>query len=627
MDELKNVFSEGSESSEKNLDDYHHSKNGNTSNSDFNGDIDFLSYESDDDDRDEEEDESVGIDPLSSLKEKHDSLWELDKKKLDDYEEISEDEIRKKLNNERTVKKPFEKGTMILIFVGVVTGLGIILGYGSLQAIMRGKSFKMDEDKGKDAKQVLTPPPKDEKQKKIDELQALIALGNQGGQKPVKTSPVGTNPNQEPKEFSGIGDRKPEQIGQETSGTNSSSTLPASPPPPPPAPQSTNIRGSTPARANGRSERVYLDQTVPPESDNILQKQTEYLRMREIAQKIGSFGAEQTGNYAPGFVEQRGGYFIPSSPAPENTPGRVESSSPVQGQGYSFPNQEPSMIPPTNPPVPPVPPVNQPPVANSPSVWQTQSGSQNQFGARNSSANSSAINEFQEAEQRFLNRIPNTSVTEPKRLENSILPGRKFSGRLMSPIFALENWRDDTRYPIILEEDIVNNGMVIIPQGTIIMAELKMVLPGGVFVIRGVSFIINNREVALPPDALNIIGRNRPLIGNVVNAKQFQAFRNNILLFLLGGAQSAATLANRPTTTSSSNNFYSGGIGGFSNNVTTQTPPPDYTAAAIQGGIEKVFPRIEAELRRRSASDQSVPLYQVNAGTEVDIYIVKEISF
>jgi len=514
------------------------------------------------------------VDPNEERLKRHNEIWGVDTdESFLDSPPVKEQEVEEK----KTVKKPFQKGSHLLLFVLAVTGIVLLFGYNIFRVFIgSGVEPKKEE------RQDLLPreSEQDEKQQRIDELQAQVAIEAQE-RRGLPSSPT-PQPQERGGDISGL-------LAPDTP-TRPSSSEPMVVPVPPSPPNSPAASPKSPEP----SRSVAVVREVPPPPPVVQpevarsavptqeERQRAYLAERQIAERLGSFG----GNFSSPVPAEppRDGYFISSS---------------------SSGSQESAMV--MSPSQPIMPPSQQPAAPTSPVLSQ----------------------ELQEAERQFLSRIPVQQVEVNTTPVSQILPGVMVPGRLMSPVFGLEKWKDEEmRYPIQIEDDVLDStGAVKIPRGSILMGVVKSVESGGVFMIQGSSVIVNGQEVALPGGTVVVHGKNRPLMGNLVSTRQFQAMRDNVLLFLLGGAQAAAALANRPTTTSFSSSGFSGGIGSFSNSSVTQTPPPDYAAAALQGGIERLFPRIEAEINRRSVREGDAKVYQINNGTAVDLYFVRAFSF
>jgi len=518
------------------------------------------------------------VDPNEERLKRHNEMWGVDEDDDEgvlDSPRIKEQEVEEK----RTVKKPFQKGSTLLLFVLVGTGIVLLFGY-SLFRVFIGGGVEPKKEGSQGSDLLPRESEQDEKQRQIDELQAQLAIEAQERRGlPSRTTP------------------QPQERGGDMAGllAPDTPTLPrSSEPMVAPVPSSPPNSPAASPKIPAPSRSVPVVREVPPPPPVVQpevarsavptqeERQRAYLAERQIAERLGSFGGNVS---SPAPAEPpRNGYFIPSSS------GSQESAMVMS------PSQQPIMPPSQQPAAPPSPVLSQ---------------------------------ELQEAERQFLSRIPVQQVEVNTTPVSQILPGVMVPGRLMAPVFGLEKWKDEEmRYPIQIEEDVLDStGAVKIPRGSILMGVVKSVESGGVFMMQGSSLVVNGQEVTVPGGTVVVHGKNRPLMGNLVNTRQFQAIRDNVLLFLLGGAQAAAALANRPTTTSFSSSGVSGGIGSFSNSSVTQTPPPDYAAAALQGGIERLFPRLEAEINRRSVREGDAKIYQINNGAAVDLYFVRAFSF
>jgi len=515
----------------------------------------------------------ITVDPNEERLKRHNEMWGVDTDEgFLDSPPVKEQEVEEK----RTVKKPFQKGSNLLLFVLIVTGVVLLFGYNIFRMFI-GSGVEPKKEERSELLQRESEP--DEKQQRIDELQAQIAIEAQE-RRGLPSRPI-PQPQEQRGDIAGL-------LAPDTP-IRPSSSEPIVVPVPPSPPNGPAASPKSPAPS--RSVPVVMEVPPPPPAvvvqpevarpavSTLEERQRAYLAERQIAERLGSFG----GNF--------------SSPAPADPP----------RNGYFIPSgsQESAMV--MSPPQPMMPPSQQAVSPTTPVLSQ----------------------ELQEAERQFLSRIPVHQVEVNTTPVSQILPGVIVPGRLLSPVFGLERWKDEEmRYPIQIEEDVLDStGAVKIPRGSILMSVIKSVESGGLFMMQGSSLVVNGQEVPVPGGTVVVHGKNRPLMGNLVSTKQFQAIRDNVLLFLLGGAQAAAALANRPTTTSFSSSGFSGGIGSFSNSTVTQTPPPDYAAAALQGGMERLLPRIEAEINRRSVREGDAKIYQINNGTAVDLYFVRAFSF
>ena len=531
-----------------------------------------------------EDEASNEVNNLDDLKKRHDSIFTID----GDTELSAEEEnkvesiIRQELQENRTVKKPFEKGTNILVFIGIATGLSIVLGYSILSSFVR--TGDKPKEKKEENTELLTKE-KNPLQERIDQLEAERAIRDQnnrsrksGGALPSDTttsngsdlgsllSPGTANqPTEENPASRKAQDEK--NTAEEVTGKQADKKPAVAPqkvetvPPPPP-----------------------VVVPPPPQSAPVadpMKIQLDYLALRQTIRQFGSFGMPNSGTRSPAIQ------WNENSPSPPpSASGNVSRTSGTQSPSRS---------------------------------GGTESNEQ--------------MRELQEAERQFLARLPvqkqelsSSPVPSSPSSVSQILPSTRIPGRIMSPIFGVENYKDESRYPILVEEDIVDvNGEVRIPRHAMIMVVVNS-MQSGLFLLKPVSVVLNDKEVPLPEGSIDIRGRNRPLLGNVVSGNQLKAIRDTILLFLLGGGQSAAELANRPRTTSSSSSAVSGALSSVTNSSVTTTPEPDYGAAALSGGLNKVIPRLESEIKRKDPRENDLRVYQLNSGTNVDIYIMRSLN-
>ena len=517
-----------------------------------------------------EEDEDTGDEKLK-LKRKHNKLIYGDEEDVDDLEEAvvqEEHRIKEELKENQTKRKPHERGVSQLLFVSAITLIVVLIVVSIFKSLIGSAKINQEEKKEEETNHLS--PSRDKKQEEIDRLQAMNILANKKrAEENRREKALGTLLN--PVSRTGTKENPapaPESKNEESGSAESTPEAKPSPAPspalPPPPPQ---VVVPPPPEA-----------ILTPQTSQVQQLQIDYNELRRSAANFGSYGIEssRSGNN-------------PNTPVPP-----VAST-----QGWTA----------VEPEVP----------ASAPRM---QTGPQQVVAPPPRQNNGVSL---VEAEQGFLSRLP-VSRPEPVVVAQTvqIFAGQRVPAVSQSPVYALENFKDDTRYPFLLDGDIMDsNGNTAIPRGTIVMAELTSV-QGNIFIMKPVSVILNGREIPIPPGSMDIRGRNQPLIARQVTQGQFKNLRDNALLFLLGGVQSAAELANRATTSTTSS---SSGFGGFSTTTTTTTPPPDYGAAAISGALQKVLPKIEAEINnRRNVQQGEAKIYQLNEGTSVNIYVVKGFS-
>ncbi|MEM1685029.1 MAG: hypothetical protein QXD60_04665 [Nanopusillaceae archaeon] len=178
----------------------------------------------------------------------------------------------------------------------------------------------------------------------------------------------------------------------------------------------------------------------------------------------------------------------------------------------------------------------------------------------------------------------------------------------------MEGWKDDSRYAVVLEEALRDTqGNEVVPSGSLVMVEVQQ-MQGGAFFLRPVSIVVaGQREIPVPAGAMAVRGTNGVLLGRSVGRNRL---RETLGVVGLGALESAAALANRPQSVSQ---VVSSGW----TQQTTTFNRPDYWAAAAEGGLRRVLPRLEQELQRGSTTE----IYQLDAGRPVDVYVVQTLVF
>ena len=126
---------------------------------------------------------------LEELRKRHKYVSNLEDSGSDSDDDDLEDEpseqeaggvgykVRKELEENKTVKKPFEKGINIAIFIAVLTGVGLLLGYSIIRAFMGSGIEQKAENENKE--KLLGSPGNNPLQEQIDDLQAERAIRQQ----------------------------------------------------------------------------------------------------------------------------------------------------------------------------------------------------------------------------------------------------------------------------------------------------------------------------------------------------------------------------------------------------------------------------------------------------------------
>lgn len=217
----------------------------------------------------------------------------------------------------------------------------------------------------------------------------------------------------------------------------------------------------------------------------------------------------------------------------------------------------------------------------------------------------------------------------------TLLRGTRAKGTLITP-FSWSATRSGPNsksrsgsdlYMVQLDQPLLAaNGKVALPAGTQLVVEPESVSDAGYVSMKAVSAIVqsNNQQVEqpLPDTAIRVRGGNgKALVATNQNAvRRKQGF--NVGQALLSGVGKAAELINRPDSQTS---FSSGGS--FSS--ITQNDSPNLLAGVLQGSTSAITEQVS----RASQNDQSdinqssAPLWTLNAGHAVQVFVNQNISF
>jgi hypothetical protein len=169
-----------------------------------------------------------------------------------------------------------------------------------------------------------------------------------------------------------------------------------------------------------------------------------------------------------------------------------------------------------------------------------------------------------------------------------------------------------------------SKGTVIIPQGTLVLAALRPVVPdAGLAELDAIGVILDGKEYALPPGAIVI----RDTSGQPLQGKEMRNgrhIRNTILGMLSSGISATAGLANRPRSTNASQ-FSS--FGGGSSTTTTVQPPPNYLGAAAEGAFGRMAQDLQNSARQNQQEiSQGSRVYSLARGKKLQLFINQSVA-
>jgi hypothetical protein len=207
---------------------------------------------------------------------------------------------------------------------------------------------------------------------------------------------------------------------------------------------------------------------------------------------------------------------------------------------------------------------------------------------------------------------------EEEVASTKVLLGQKVKGSLQTPIvWAINN--PQTRTLIRLDEAIQSESEDVIPEGTLLIFTVRGVDGSGIVQGAITGFIKNNQIIQLPEDSFILFARDAmPLVAKNSNSRQQGSQIGRILTRAgLGALGKTGELLNRPSSissfTSSQGNFQSITSGGT-----------NYVGSVLEGAAEPIIDELEREAQRNidSSTNSNSPLWQIKAGTKVELIVV-----
>jgi hypothetical protein len=178
------------------------------------------------------------------------------------------------------------------------------------------------------------------------------------------------------------------------------------------------------------------------------------------------------------------------------------------------------------------------------------------------------------------------------------------------------------RFLLTLSTPLVNNqGDIILPVGTPMLVAVRSVHGSGRVSAVVETVVKDGLEISLPSGAMFLRGLGgEPLMASLIQSGQKERMAANATTFALGALSKTGELLNR----GSSSTFISGG--NFSQ--TKEFNEPNYIGGLLEGGFTPLAERMnEQHENRLSQLDNRTPLWMVNQGTTVEIFVNQSISF
>ncbi|MGB5594973.1 MAG: TrbI/VirB10 family protein, partial [Crocosphaera sp.] len=178
------------------------------------------------------------------------------------------------------------------------------------------------------------------------------------------------------------------------------------------------------------------------------------------------------------------------------------------------------------------------------------------------------------------------------------------------------------RFVVTLTTPLTNHqGDVILPTGTPMLVAVRSVHDSGKVTAIVESVVKNGQEIPLPDGAMFLRDQGgNPLMASLVQSGQPERMAANATTFVMGALSKTGELLNQGETST----FISGG--NFSQ--TQQFNEPNYIGGLLEGGFTPLAERMnEQHENRLSHLDSRTPLWMVELGTTVEIFVNQTIRF
>ncbi len=178
------------------------------------------------------------------------------------------------------------------------------------------------------------------------------------------------------------------------------------------------------------------------------------------------------------------------------------------------------------------------------------------------------------------------------------------------------------RFVVTLSTPLTNQqGVEVLPTGTPMLVAVRSVHDSGKVTAVVESVVKNGQEIPLPDGAMFLrdAGGN-PLMASLMQSGQRERMEANATTFVMGALSKTGELLNRGSTST----FISGG--NFSQSQ--QFDDPNYIGGLLEGGFTPLAERMNQQHENRlSTLDSRTPLWIVEQGTTVEIFVNQTINF
>lgn len=226
---------------------------------------------------------------------------------------------------------------------------------------------------------------------------------------------------------------------------------------------------------------------------------------------------------------------------------------------------------------------------------------------------------------------PNNNLSEEQRFlsgntrSQQITIGQRATAVLESSLIWESNGTQGDfveRFIITLTSPLSNEqGVEILPTGTPMLVTVRSVHDSGKVTALVESVVKDGQEIPLPDGTMFLrdAGGN-PLMASLVQSGQREHRQANATTFVMGALSKTGELLNRGETST----IISGGT--FSQ--TEQFNQPNYIGGLLEGGFTPLAERINQQNENRlSRIDSRTPLWTVEKGTTVEIFVNQTIQF
>ncbi|WP_013334828.1 hypothetical protein [Gloeothece verrucosa] len=200
--------------------------------------------------------------------------------------------------------------------------------------------------------------------------------------------------------------------------------------------------------------------------------------------------------------------------------------------------------------------------------------------------------------------------------------GTQLVGQLEMPIVVFEG--SNVPFTIKLTQNLTgNNGRIVLAKGTILTAQVTGVASNGLMSanVTSISYIKNGKPVTqpIPSNYLLVLSKSgQPLQAKVVDPRNGEIARQDLILGILGAADRGFEIINQPKTQTQ---IVQSGYG-FSSSSSSSSRDNNVPAGLAQGFFGTLKDRWENRLQQSSSTNvNNKPVFVVRAKTEVRIFL------